>query len=219
MVSRHGLTIASLILGVLGSLYLSYDLFGGRGGLLRRLFAGSTAAIIGGVTGLLAVRLGEATGLDLSNILGIPFPIAWAAAMVVFAVFWLPSEQWSPLSVIGYSEIPKQLLASIRRGWFWRLTVCVALLAPIVADKLKAHDITGALVVTAGDIIFLVICFFTNVAVYAVMKWASSTSDRRLGSIGAFLTLLAFAVQLALELTTWRGMFSREPGRYGAGLE
>ncbi len=26
MVSRHGLTIASLILGVLGSLYLSYDL-------------------------------------------------------------------------------------------------------------------------------------------------------------------------------------------------
>jgi hypothetical protein len=277
MLDSHTLTVASLVFGVLGSLYLSYDLLGRREGFLRRLTVAIPSAILFAIYyQFLDVQSGNIISNTLSDVLQYPVPtygVLVLAAIVgslpyLFAPTlqtagdvrdlnaWQKSLAESSLFLLVVSGLVSMILAAVTSGLLFQILsvstgvgnmvggpprlglyvgVGVGLVLAFTAmlANIRVHNsynpldetpgITAsgcflgvfgcllAIVWLAAGIYFLIrypvptLIFGVSSSIMLgiiglIQRWANSLPDRRLGSIGAALTLVAFAVQLFLEL-------------------
>jgi len=277
MLNAHILTIASLIFGVLGSLYLSYDLLGRREGFLRRLTVALPSAVLFAIYyQFLNTQSGNVISRTLSDVLQYPVPaygVPVLAAVVgslpyLFAPTlqsgqnvrdvkaWQKSLTESSLFLLVVSGLITMVLAAITSGLFLQILsvstgigekvggpprlglyvgaslglvlAFTSMLASIhihnsynPVDEASGASVSGCLfgvfgcligiVSLAASVYFLIrypiptlIFLVSSTAMLGIInliqRWASSLPDRRLGSIGAELTLVAFGVQLFLEL-------------------
>ena len=277
MLSAHILTIASLIFGVLGSLYLSYDLLGRREGFLRRLTVALPSAVLFAIYyQFLNTQSGNVISRTLSDVLQYPVPaygVPVLAAVVgslpyLFAPTlqsgqnvrdvkaWQKSLTESSLFLLVVSGLITMVLAAITSGLFLQILsvstgigekvggpprlglyvgaglglvlAFTSMLASIhihnsynPVDEASGASVSGCLfgvfgcligiVSLAASVYFLIhfpiptlIFLVSSTAMLGIInliqRWANGLPDRRLGSIGAALTLVAFGVQLFLEL-------------------
>lgn len=219
MFDRHGLTVISLILGALGSMYLSYDLLGRPRGILRRCIGGVTGAVLGALVAAVMAWAVTNSGKHTFSSLDITYTVIVYLTCIIggffFAYFAQPKEKTSPLTL---AEMPKASLMETRA--FIRSAPAIAYLYPVVgmasvfwAAFSQPHRTIGAFFITMGFAILfvgilllglLVLAFavatYTRVILPRIVTWSESLPKRSLGAIGACLTLTAFLIQLTLEI-------------------
>jgi hypothetical protein len=186
-------SLSSLVLGMLGSLYLSSDLFGRRQGFLRRLSVALVLALMGGLAmgiplvyallvrpdpaqdRLLLLAL-YAGAVGLAGVVNYRFgdrmssPGELSTAGVISTLSWLIAQA---AVYLAYSAACGYVLS-------WSVPPStVVLLATAVL-------VAGAIVVGLSRLI---------------SDLSARAENRVLGGVGAFLTFLAFAVQFGLALT------------------
>lgn len=210
MIDRRVLEITSLVLGVLGSLYLSYDLLGKPGGVLRRLIPGISYGVFLAAASWLQVGLLVASGLG-SDGLGaseIGLRISQLAELEHTYPF-VPFLYGALLGAFAPSLYPnvdrKELDTSPRRYLWWAVPIVafLGILAYLgVSEYLSTGNLLIATVIPASIGILLVLFIvFPLVLVPRISLIAETLPPQRLGAIGAVCTLLAFATQLAVQLS------------------
>lgn len=258
---HHTITLASLILGVAGSLLLSYDLLGKPGGILRRMLIVAIAIGLGGAYG----SIGAVTGIA-HDALKIHYGITWldeggvrqfsiwyadnlipfyaiAAGIIAFLSAGilkpLPAKASSKSQVsddmsgettrakrTGNQDVLadyREMIAEFRAEWkrspgcVIRYILMSALGLILVFAAIVLITYLGGLL--AGNFFPDVGKFYNGHPIAALVNaamnfgifpvawigigityWINSWPEKRLGSLGAILTFLAFFLQLALEL-------------------
>jgi hypothetical protein len=188
---RHIANLSSLVMGVLGSLYLSYDLFGNRGGILRRaVVGGSTALLQGGIYGGSYIVLAPVMHVIHSSVL----PLFFALTGLSFVVGFLSgdtdlSNKPERLGIKYYFTQPR----------YYAIFGVSALLIAIV-EMFLVRDVWLVVLFISGVVPVLCISLLSLYIIALASNWAFKTDQKRLGSIGALLTGIAFAMQFWLAL-------------------
>jgi hypothetical protein len=219
---HHTIAVVSFVLGVLGSFYLSYDLLGKPGGPLRLLLVAVSSGILGLVIlGVPSIVLGALFPLPTQPTLFTPLGAPRPFNVGVISYFVLAFFS-SALVYAGYSALVPKDEDAVRQfpNWSqWRsarllglppsaVLILTSILMAAAFAYAGAHEYSvsanpnylihyGASIL-GGLILLIGLVFGLPVLVNGI----DNLEKRRLGSIGAFLTLAAFAIQLVLELST-----------------
>ncbi len=176
---QHTISVASLVLAVLGSLYLSYDLMGKPGGVLRAFVIGLTLAILN-------------TFLMSRSLPAVYFSMGFFAGVVLYVSPYAPG----PASPRSARRREARSTLFIFGGLLFLL-----LLGGFVADGYtRTHSFNYVVDYGAFLLGFLVLIPISARVLLRLLKWVDNLPDKRLGAFGAMLTLVAFAIQLLLAL-------------------
>jgi hypothetical protein len=187
-------SLSSLVLGMLGSLYLSSDLFGRRQGFLRRLSVALVLALMGGLAMgiplLYALLVRPDPARDWPLLLALYAGAVGLAGMVNYLFGDHISSPDDGISTAGVLETLSWLIGQaavyLAYGAACGYVLSRSVPPPTVALLLAAVLVAGAIVVRLSML---------------VSDLTARAENRALGGVGAFLTFVAFAVQFGLALT------------------
>jgi hypothetical protein len=197
------ISVVSVLLGVLGSLFLSYDLMGKPGGVLRAFVISLILATLSAVCiGLPTLAVAHAWPLPAPSAIDmflfsrslplVYFGIGFFGGAVIYTAPYVPATA-SPSS-------PRRREASSAYLLFGGLLFLI-LLGGIVANGfMRTHSANYLIDYSAFLLGFLVLIPIGARVLYRLVKWVDKLPDRQLGAFGAMLTLMAFAIQLFLIL-------------------
>jgi hypothetical protein len=190
--------IASGIFGILGSLYLSYDLLGRPRGFLRRFTAGiSLGLIMGAVATVLALSVQQPLCAHLVCAGGTEPPVlvaVVASAMGAVLGFLMTGLAVTPFNYSVIS-LPKAALVGLLSGWLFGLAG--------FGFRLLQESVVGANVsFYASDLLLWQILLVPATVILSsclplVIERVDKLSRGQLGATGLLLIGLGFALQLA----------------------
>jgi len=200
---QHTISVASLVLAVLGSLYLSYDLMGKPGGVLRAFVIGLTLAILSAVcVGLPTLVVAQDFPLPTPSTID-TFLMSRSLPAVYFSMGFFAGVV---LYISPYAPGPASPSSARRREARGTLFIFggllfLLLLGGFVADGYtRTHSFNYVVDYGAFLLGFLVLIPISARVLLRLLKWVDNLPDKRLGAFGAMLTLVAFAIQLLLAL-------------------
>lgn len=183
---RHILNLVSLGMGFFGGLYLSYDLLGQKGGLLRRLMAGLPI----GIGAYIAIQAWGLPGRLLTWLLSL---VATIFGMFVFYGF-IKSATFAE----GATNLVGFWIDFDNKSKISRLQNTIVTIACVIGLIYDAYQIILTTTVTNNEKVAYSTTFVcVLIAEYLALR-ADRFTERRLGAIGAALTTLAFAFQFYL---------------------
>jgi len=200
---QHTISVASLVVAVLGSLYLSYDLMGKPGGVLRAFVIGLTLAILSAVcVGLPTLVVAQEFPLPTPSTID-TFLMSRSLPAVYFSMGFFAGVV---LYVSPYAPGPASPRSARRREarstlFIFGGLLFLLLLGGFVADGYtRTHSFNYVVDYGAFLLGFLVLIPISARVLLRLLKWVDNLPDKRLGAFGAMLTLVAFAIQLLLAL-------------------
>lgn len=198
-----GLTILGLLFGVLGSLYLAYDLLDRKYGILRRLTEALTLAMLTvPFASLIALDFattatGDNQGLapTSSRAWFLFVALAWTVGMLAGLVqgFWIPVPRSRPAKVFSargcLNAWPIWVIGTLILGGivYWGLR---ALGSP-------AADSASGQIIFLSEAVMLPLLMISGGFSPFVRWWANRLPKNTLGVIGVFLILFGFLLAMA----------------------
>jgi hypothetical protein len=197
------ISLVSVLLGVLGSLFLSYDLMGKPGGVLRAFVISLTLAILSAVCiGLPTLAVAHAWPLPSPSAIDM-FLLSRSLPLVYFGIGFFGGAVIYTAPYVPGNAAPSAARQREARSTYLLFggLLFLLLLGGVVADGYRRTHSANYLVDYGAFLLgFLVLIPIGARVLYRLVKWVDQLPDKQLGAFGAMLTLMAFAIQLFLVL-------------------
>jgi hypothetical protein len=206
MLDQRIWSIGSLTLGVLGSLFLSYDLLGKPSGVLRRFLTGITWGLSYALVFALAAIATQRVSLTRTaplNLDSLWWQIGAAAGTLGLILGVIRGGNTEFSAYADQARLIERLIWHRRLNLLWLLVPLALIFIPLIGYH-PPEPWYSLIQITIFLLTFGVLLYVLSALTIGISNSITARvihiHERWLGAIGALLTLIAFAIQLTLEV-------------------